>query len=89
MPPPPATWGHWWNNKFLLPFSPDKRCGPLLHRRFGLYNYAFINTSSAMCSHPSRWLTEGYRGIWGQLEENDISIHHREKAFKSNKMDTQ
>lgn len=34
---------------------------PLRHR-FGLYNYAFINTSSAMCFVPSRWLTEGYRG---------------------------
>lgn len=36
--------------------------GLSLHHRSGLYNYAFINTSFAMCSLPSRWLTEGYRG---------------------------
>lgn len=49
-----------------------------LHYCSGLYNHAFINTSFAMCSVPSRWLTEGYRGHRGGgcllPQENHIRI---------------
>lgn len=65
--PPQTTWGHWWPKEslYLSLLHFVKRSLSLclsLHHRSRLYNNAFINTSSAVCSIPSRWLSEGYRG---------------------------
>lgn len=58
-----------------------------LHHRSGLYKCAFINTSSAMCSLPSRWLTEGYRGHqggdWVLPQENHFRNPCTKEGFNS------
>lgn len=56
------------------------------HHRLWLNTYAFINTSFAMCSHHSRWLTEAYwiqnhikisNNLWHTWRELKCNVQER------------